>query len=163
MVSVAPISPTQPTNTGMTPEEREHQQEKVAAGAGGAASLTAKAANAASKKNVASVKLGTMMNSTQQAMMSANKSSKAAKSLWASFKNNIKFYTNDILRRLEGLKDAKFIGPIIKSPIMKKMAGFAGGALAFFVFITGINKAVKDGEIAVVDIKNKYNEFRAAA
>ena len=52
---------------------------------------------------------------------------------------------------------------LLKVPFTKKVAGFFGGALAFFVLITGVNKAVKTGEIAVDDFKHQLNEMRNAA
>ena len=154
----------------LTPEERKQRQEYVATGVGGAAGLSTQATRMAGKRGLnaqsarsAERQLQNMLESTQRTMGAVNKNAKAAKGLWANFKYNVKFYTKDILTRLDGLKNAKVIGPIINSPITKKMAGFAGGALAFFVLVTGVNKAVKTGSIAVDDFKNQYKEFRAAA
>ena len=60
-------------------------------------------------------------------------------------------------------KESKFIGPIVKSPITAKFSALAGGALAFFVLVTGINKAARSGSLAVEDLKNKYSQYREVA
>jgi hypothetical protein len=166
MVKVVPISQAQPQQQppkpGMSDATDDKRKEKVIA-AGGAAGLGTKATQLAGKGKQLPGQIGQIMSKAQQTVKTVNDSSKAAKGLWAGFKSNIEFYTKDILRRLESLKKVKFIGPIIKSPIMKKMAGFAGGVLAFFVFITGVNDAVRTGAIAVGDLKKQYNELRTAA
>ena len=48
-------------------------------------------------------------------------------------------------------------------PLLKHCAGFLGGALAFFVLVTGVNKAVKTGAIAVDDFKHQINDFKSIA
>ena len=154
----------------LTPEERKQRQEQVATGVGGAAGLSTQATRMAGKRGLnanaarnAEHQLQNMMEQTQRAMQNVNQNSQVAIGLWANFKSNIKFYTNDIIKRLESLKNTKFIGPIVNSPVTKKLAGAAGGALAFFVLVTGVNKAVKTGAIAVDDFKSQYNDFRTAA
>jgi hypothetical protein len=150
-----------------TAEERKHNQEKVAAGVGGAAGLSKTATKMAGKRGLkaeaAEHGLQNMMESVERTTRAAKKNTEAAKGLWSTFKANIKFYTNDIIKRLESLKNSKYIGPILNNPVTKKLAAAAGGALAFFVLVTGINKAVKTGSIAVDDFKQQYREYRAAA
>ena len=152
-----PIS-NQPT---MTAQQRKENQEKVAAGVGGAAGLSTSATKMASKKALqaesALAKSSQILTETNAAVI---KSSEATISLWTTFKSNIKMYKKDILNRLDKFKDAKFIGPILKSPIIKKAAGLFGGALAFFVLITGVNKAVKTGAIARDHFQHQFNEMR---
>ena len=71
------------------------------------------------------------------------------------------FDKTEIVPLAPRLKNSKFIGPIINSPVTKKLAGVAGGALAFFVLVTGVNKAVKTGAIAVDDFKHQFHEFNS--
>lgn len=150
------------TSTSMTAAQRKERNEQVAAGVGGAAGLSTSATKMASKRGLqAEQSLSNMLETVTKTQQAVNKNTKAATGLWATFKNNIKVYSADILARLNKLKDTKFIGPIIKSPFTKKVAGFFGGALAFFVLITGVNKAIKTGAIAVDDIKHQINEMRA--
>lgn len=152
------------TSPSMTAQQRKEKSEQVAAGVGGAAGLTTSATKMASKKGLqAEQSLSNMLEAVTKTQQAVNKNSKAVTGLWGTFKNNIKVYSADILARLNKLKDAKFIGPIIKSPFTKKVAGFFGGALAFFVLVTGVNKAVKTGEIAIDDFKYQLNEMRNAA
>ncbi len=150
-----------------TSQERKRTQEQVATGVGGAAGVSATATKVASKRGLsaqaAESQLQKMMAQTQQTMHSANKNAKVVKGLWSTFRANIDFYTKDILKRFESVKNSKFIGPILNNPVSKKLAGAAGGLLAFFVLVTGVNKAVKTGAIAVDDFKTQYSEFRNAA
>ncbi len=148
----------------LTQEQRERNQQ-VATGVGGVAGLSASATNIASKRAMRAKSgeqvLQQMMNTVETTTRTVNQNTQAAKGLWATFKHNIKMYTDDILKRLDTLKNTKFIGSIINSPITKKLAGIFGGALAFFVLVTGVNKAIKTGAIAVDDLKHQIQEFNA--
>lgn len=149
----------------LTQQERRERREDVATGVGGAAGLTASASKMASRRGV-KAKTGEqvlqgMMNNVTQTTRAINQNTQVATGLWARFKSNIKMYTQDILKRLENLKSNKYIGKIIDSPITKKAAGLFGAGLAFFVLVTGVNKAFKTGEVAVVDLKNQLNDLRA--
>lgn len=158
------ISSMNPQTPIIPAQQRQENQEKVAAGVGGAAGLTTSATKMASKRGLqaqtgerAYQQATRMLTETNKAVIN---SSEKATSLWNTFKTNIKIYSNDIIKKLQKFKDSKFIGPIVKSPIIKKVAGFFGGALAFFVLVTGINKAFKTGELAFDDLKHQYNEMR---
>ena len=61
-----------------------------------------------------------------------------------SQKNNSKF------------KDMKYIGPLLKNPAIKLFASGCGAAMAFFALITGISKAIRNGRIAVGDLKDRF-------
>ncbi len=148
-------------NPSMTAAQRKEKSEQVAAGVGGAAGLTTQATKAASRRGLQGEQaLSNMLETVTKTQQAVNKNTKAATGLWATFKNNIKIYSTDIYARLNKFKNAKFIGTIVNSPITKKVAGFFGGALAFFVLITGVNKAVKTGAIAVDDFKHQYHEMK---
>ena len=146
-------------------QERKERKEQVAAGVGGAAGLSTTATKYASRQGLKAEAeehvLQQMMQTVTNTTNAVNKNTEAAQGLWATFRSNIKMYTKDIMTRLEHLKNSKFIGPIINSPVTKKLAGVAGGALAFFVLVTGVNKAVKTGAIAVDDFKHQFHEFNS--
>lgn len=144
-------------------EERKDNREKVAAGAGGAAGVTGTAAKAITKR---AAQIESKEQLFQQGMAKVNrtchtitKNTQEAEGLFATFRVNIRRYTDDIIRRLSKLQDSTILGPIIKSPVTKKAASICGGALAFFVLVTGVNKAVRNGAIAVDNIKNQYHEM----
>ena len=145
-------------------EQRKQKQEQVATGIGGAAGVTATATKYAGRKGLraqASEKfLGELSGQVAQGIKKANEAQEVATGLFATFKKNFKMYSASVLEQLNKLKNSKFIGPIVKSPIAKKVSAVAGGALAFFVLITGVNKAVKTGAVAVNDFKSQYREYK---
>ena len=147
------VNPNFQAKTPLTPEQRQQRTEQAAVGVGGVAGVA----------KTSERHLQRMMEQTQRTMHTVNKDSKVVKGLWGSFKQNTKNFTIDIVKRLEALKGKKVIGPILNSPVTKKMAGAAGGILAFFVLVTGVNKAVHTGAIAIDDFKNQYHEFSAVA
>lgn len=146
--------PHQPSSTG------NNKTEQVAAGVGGAAGVTTSATRMAGKKGLSLQQM--MANVTNTAEKITENADKAT-SLWGKFKNNTKIFTKDILARFKALENTKFIGAIVKSPIIKKSAAVFGGTLAFFVLVTGVNKAVKTSVDAAGDLKNKVNSLNAAA
>ncbi len=159
------LSKLNTVHSNLTPEERKKRQENVATGVGGAAGLTASATKMASKRGLQAQAveptLQHMMQTVQNTTNAVNKNQRAARGLWAQYKANIQIYTQDLLKRLKSLKNSKVLGPIINSPITEKAAKFGGGALAFFVLVTGVNKAVKTGALAFDDLKNQYHEYNA--
>ncbi|MBQ8668501.1 hypothetical protein IJ472_01880 [bacterium] len=149
----------------LTREERVERRENVATGVGGAAGLTASASKMASRK-VVKAKTGEqvlqgMMTQVTNTTKAVNQNTKVATGLWARFKSDITMYTKDILKRLEGLKTNKYIARLIESPLTKKAAGVFGAGLAFFVLVTGVNKAFKTGTVAVGDLKAKLQDINA--
>ncbi len=159
MTGVPAVSPFNPSTTHS--QRREQNQEAVATGVGATAGLTTAATKAAGKRGLQSGEkvLTSMLDSAQAAAKTAGQNSKEVTGLWNSFKLNIAKYTKDILTRVEKFKNTKYIGAIVKSPITKGLASFCGGALAFFVLITGVSKAIRTGAIAVDDLKKQYNEM----
>lgn len=159
-------------NTGnrKTKQERTEQREAVATGAGGvAAGVTATKTARLAKTGARSEKtfsaaengLQQMATNVKKITRSVNKNTEVATGLFAKFKSNIKFYTKDIMDRINNLKGMKIFEAIKKSPITKGIAGALGAGLAFFVLVTGVNKALKTGSVAVNDLKSQYNEFNA--
>jgi hypothetical protein len=147
------VTPNFQAKTPLTPEQRKQRTEQAAVGVGGAAGVV----------KTSERHLQRMMEQTRRTMQTVDKNAKAANGLWSSFKSDIKFYTQEFVKGLESLKGKKIIGPILNSPVTKKLAGAAGGAMAFFVLITGVNKAVNTGAIAIDDFKNQYHDFKAYA
>lgn len=149
-------------NTGLGLKDNKDRQEKVAAGVGGAAGLTTSATKYASKRGLKAEAgekaLQTMMETVQKTTRTVTKNTENAKGLWTTFKHNIGVYSKDIMTRLSKLKNNKIIGPVVKSPITKKLSFVFGGALAFFVLVTGVNKAIKTGAVAVDDFKHQYSD-----
>lgn len=149
----------------LTKQERVERRQDVATGVGGAAGLTASATKMASRRGV-KAKTGEqvlqgMMTQVTNTTRAVNQNTKVATGLWAKFKHNITMYTQDIMKRLESLKSNKFISRIIDSPITKKAAGVFGAGLAFFVLVTGVNKAFKTGAVAYNDFKYQLDDMKA--
>ena len=143
MVAIDPVKSSQgmsqTANKLRENQNRKEKQEQVAAGVGGAAGLS-QTTKLASKRGLSAEAgekaLQKMMQTTQRTTQSVNKTA------------NVKFYTKDIMTRF---------------PLLRHCAGFLGGALAFFVLVTGVNKAVKTGAIAVDDFKQQINDFKSIA
>lgn len=150
-----------------TPEQRQQRKEQVATGVGGAAGLSATATRYAGKKGLKAQAgeeiLGRMTAQVSNGIKTVNQTQEVATGFITTFKNNLKMYTKSIMDQLAKFKDSKFIGPIVKSPITRRFSALAGGLLAFFVLVTGVNKAFKNGEIAVDDLKSQYKNYRNAA
>lgn len=169
MTKIVPINSTNYSlpKSNLSPEERKQQKEQVAAGVGGAAGLSSAATKVASKKGLkpqaAEAGLMQMLEGVKNTTNAVNKNTKAARGLFATFKENLAYYPKDITRRLKAITKSKFVTSIIENVVTQKMIGAAGGILAFFVLVTGVNKAVKTGAIAVDDFKNQYKEFRNVA
>ena len=61
------------------------------------------------------------------------------------------------------LQKNKVLGPIVKSPVLKKVAGGFGTVMAFFVLLTEGTKAAENGTLAVDDFKNRIEKFKISA
>ena len=155
MVAIDPVKSSQgmsqTANKLRENQNRKEKQEQVAAGVGGAAGLS-QTTKLASKRGLSAEAgekaLQKMMQTTQRTTQSVNKTTGTLSKLFKNFNAKVKFYTKDIMTRF---------------PLLKHCAGFLGGALAFFVLVTGVNKAVKTGAIAVDDFKHQINDFKSIA
>ncbi len=158
MTSVSPQINFTSAQAQVAQEQRKQTQEQVATGIGGAAGVTAAATKYAGRKGLKAQAgeqfFGELSGQVASGIKGVNKSQEVAKGLWASFKQNIKMYSASVMEHLNKFKDTKIIGAIVKSPIAKKASFLFGGALAFFVLVTGVNKAFENGKIAVEDFKN---------
>lgn len=140
--------------------KKNNKTEQVAAGVGGAAGISASATQMAGKRGLTLQKMMAKVTSTAEKV---TQNTEKATTLWGKFKNNTKIFTKDILARYKALENSKFIGAIVKNPIVKKSASVFGGGLAFFVLITGVNKAAGTYVDAAGDIKKKVQTIRTAA
>ena len=61
------------------------------------------------------------------------------------------------MKKLKAFENTKIIGPIIKSPITKKVTGVFGGITAVFVLISGLSEAAQDGKFAIGELANKFD------
>ena len=80
-----------------------------------------------------------------------------ATGVWAKLVRDTKRFSNHALNQLKNLENVKFIGPIIKSPITKKITGVFGAFTAVFVLISGLSEASNNGKIAVADLKERLD------
>ncbi len=145
-------------------EQRKDKQEQVATGIGGAAGVTAAATKYAGRKGLKAQAgekfLGELSGQVANGIKGVNKTQQVAEGFIASFKQNLKMYSASIMEHLNKFKNTKIIGSIVKSPIARKASFLFGGALAFFVLVTGVNKAFENGQIAVEDFKQQYRDFK---
>lgn len=155
------------SRTKVVADRHQQKKEEAAVAAGGAAGLSTTATRMAGKRGLKAEAgekvLQNMMESVSTTTQNANRAVREAEGMWGAFNRNVKMYAESIMKKFEAFKNTKFIGPIINSPITRKLSFFAGGVLAFFVLITGINKMIKTGNIAMNDLKSQYNDFRAVA
>lgn len=150
----------------ITPEmqqKRKEQTEKTATIVG-STGFAATATKYASKRGLAGSEstLQQMMNATTKAAKLTGKGAKEATGFIAKFKSNVRMYTNDILKYADSLKNNKYIGPIAKSPLIKKCASGFGVVMAFFVLVTGVSKAAENSALAIDDMKDKYHSMHLA-
>lgn len=148
-MEVTSVNTYSPNLTADKMRQRKEATQDVAVGVG-ATGVTATATRYAGKQGV----LQKMFTNVQDVTKVTSKNSKEITGLWSKFIHNTKLFTNDIMTKFKGIK---FLAPIIESPLMKGASKVFGATMAFFVLITGIQKAVDNGRIAVGDLKDKLN------
>jgi len=87
----------------------------------------------------------------------AKNSTKEVTGLWGKFLKDAKVFSASIMNRIGKFKNMKYIGPIIKNPAVRLVASGCGAAMAFFALVTGLSKAVRNGRIAVGDLKDRFD------
>lgn len=156
-----------------TTEQDRENAGKVATGAGATAAgiegARRTAQNMASKRGGVE-KLESMYQGAIKGLKTASENAEKATSFMGKFKQKSALYTKDLLSMLDKFKktgvytkSAKIINAVIDSPVTRKCAGFFGGALAFFVVVSGVSKACKNGATMAGDLKDKIDTFRSAA
>lgn len=141
-------------------DKKKENAQNVATAVGGTG-FAAKATRMASKRGLQQGEstLQSMMQATQDVMHGTSRTIKESKGLVASFKRHYKMFKGDAIKFVSKWKDSKILGPIIKSPVMKGIASGFGGILAVFVLISGVNRAIENGELAFSDLKNQYHKY----
>lgn len=169
MTSIDAINKNKFNPHHLTPEQQQQKKDNaqkaatVVGSTGFAASATKYASRRGLRAQAGEKTLQTMMEATQKAAKITGKGIKESTGFIASFKRNFKMYTADLLKWANKFQNNKILGPIIKSPVMKKLAGAFGGVMAFFVLITGVTKAAESGALAVDDFRGKYHQMRNAS
>lgn len=140
--------------------DKKEKAQDVATAVGGTG-FAAKASRMASKRGLQQGEstLQSMMQTTQNVMQGTSRTIKESKGLAASFKRHYKMFKGDAIKFFSKWKDSKILGPIIKSPVIKGIASGFGGILAVFVLISGVNRAIENGELAFNDLKNQYSKY----
>lgn len=164
MAGIDGIKPNLTTSPiSQQPQVSREKKEEVATGVGATAGITASATKAAGKRGLqtqaAEKTLGQVLDTAQTTSRNISQNTKEVTGLWKTFKENISKYTDQLRGYTNKFKDTKFVGAIIKSPVTKYLTKFFGGALAFFVLVTGVSKAIRTGAIAVKDLKTQYNDM----
>ena len=142
-----------PFNSNLTSEQkqqRRQQTQEVAVGVG-TAGVTAQVGTAR----------GTTLRNMYEKVLRTSKltaqNKDVATGIWANLVRNTKRFSNHAMNWLKGFENTKFIGPIIKSPVTKKLTGAFGAVTAVFVLISGLSEASRNGRIAIGDIREKLD------
>ena len=147
-------------NSKLTPEQRaqrRHETQEVAAGVG-AAGVTAHVG--ATRYAGRQGSMGMLRNMYEKMIKTSKitaQNNEIATGIWAKLVRDTKRFSSYAMKQLKSFENMKFIGPIIKSPITKKLTGAFGALTAVFVLISGLSDASKNGKIAVADLKEKLD------
>jgi len=164
-MTILPIGATSP-NTVQSRNDTKKQEVAAgvgAIGAGTVAGVQKSATMAAGKRAMAAEgKFAQTLDRIIETSRKATEGTKKANSMLSGLKLNAAKYTKDILTRLGTLQNKKVIGPVVKM-VKGPFAAFFGGALAFFVLITGVAKTIQTGTVAANDIKHQYADMKTAA
>lgn len=140
-------------NSDLTPEQRAKRKEteqKVATGAG----VTGAAAYQAKRTSVNRTLQG-MFAKVTDVTRTTRQNAAEVTGLIGKFKHNFAKFSGHIIEQAMKFKDVKYVGAIVKSPVMRGVAGVFGGAMAFFALVTGVDKAVRNGRLAVADVSSR--------
>lgn len=140
-------------HSNLTPEQkmqRRHETQEVAVGVG-AAGVTAHVG--ASKGTV----LRNMYDKVIRTSKITAQNNEIATGIWAKLVKDTRRFSKFAMTKLKSFENTKIIGPIIKSPLTKKLTGAFGAVTAVFVLISSLGEASKNGRIAVADLKEKLD------
>ena len=125
--------------------QRRENTEKAAVGAGvGGAALSHKGLRQGIQKAI-------------NFSTTAKENTKEVTGLWGKFLRDTKIFSASIMNRISKFKDLKYIGPVLKNPAVRLVAGGVGAVMAFFALVTGVSKAIRNGRIAIGDLKDRFN------
>ena len=161
MTGVQAISFTSKPRVNQPVDRDKKEKAQDVATAVGGTGFAAKASRMASKRGLQQGEntLQSMMQTTQNVMQGTSRTIKESKGLAASFKRHYKMFKGDAIKFFSKWKDSKVLGPIVKSPVVRGIASGFGGILAVFVLISGVNRAIENGELAFNDLKNQYSKY----
>ena len=140
----------------LTPEQqakRKNTEQKVATGVG---ATGAGAAAYQAKRTTVNRTLQTWFSNLTTTTRNARQNAAEVTGLFGRFKQNFARFSGSIIKQVSKYENMKFIGPIVKSPIMKGVAGIFGGAMAFFALVTGLDKAYRNGKLAFVNTASRF-------
>ena len=142
----------------LTPEQQKRREttQNVATGVG-AAGVTAQATTYASKQGVYARFKG-LLGTTTNTAKTLERNSAEVTGLWNKFFRDIKIFSADAMARISKYKEWKFIGPIVKSPVAKGATSVFGATMAFFVLVSGVQKAVDNGRLALNDMHRRIDK-----
>lgn len=146
--------------SNLSPEQRlqrRHETQEAAVGVG-AAGVTAHVG--ATRYAGRQGSMGMLRNMYEKMIKTSKvtaQNNELATGIWAKLVRDTKKFGNHALKQLMKFQDNKFIGPIVKNPLTKKLTGAFGAATAVLVLISGLSDASKNGKIAVADIKEKLD------
>lgn len=147
-------------NSNFTPvqrSQRRHETQEVAVGVG-AAGVTAHvgATRYAGRKG----SMGMLRNMYEKMIKTSKvtaQNNEIATGVWAKLVRDTKRFSQYAMTKLKAFENMKIIGPIIKSPITKKLTGAFGAATAVFVLISSLGEASRNGKISIADLKERLD------
>ena len=140
----------------LTPEQRAKRkdaEQKVATGVG---TTAAGAAAYQAKRTTVNRTLQGWFTNLTNTTRTARQNAAEVTGLFGKFKQNFARFSGSIMKQASKFQDMKYIGAVVKSPVMKATAGVFGGAMAFFALVTGVDKAYRNGRLAVCDVRNRF-------
>lgn len=146
-----------------TPQQQRRETTQGVATGVGAAGVTAQATTYASKQGVFAkfgnplTKVKELLGFTTKTAKNLEKNSAEVTGLWNKFFKDMKLFSADAWARVSKFKEWKFIGPIVKSPVMKGATSVFGATMAFFVLVSGVQKAVDNGRLALNDMHRRID------
>lgn len=159
-MTITPINSI--NNQPASHDNRRKTQEAVAVGAGATAGA-ARTTNVVTNLKKGEPVFKGAIEWLKKITTSLNKTNETSGRLISKFKQDMAEFSTDIMKHLEKFNGSKFLTRFVKSSAAKGISTIGGGILAFFVLITGINKAVNTGEIAIGNLKPDKDKFFAAA
>lgn len=138
----------------LTPEQQKRREtsQNVATGVGAAGVTT----HYVSKPSVY-VRFKDLLRTTTKTAKTFERNSAEVTGLWNKFFRDMKLFSADAMARISKYKEWKFIGPIVKSPVAKGATSVFGATMAFFVLVSGVQKAVDNGRLALNDMHRRID------
>ncbi len=134
-------------STARRSDKEKETEKKVVTGGGAVAATTAAARAKAAKSGFdmfdSASKVSRGMQGVTNSAKVANNVAKQTKGLWSKVAENAKWAKNAVLNWGSGLKNAKFIKPLVNSKLFQYGAGFLGYGFGFVTLISGLSDISK--------------------